>query len=136
MINESGEPLRQFLRDAVTTFEELEALLFLVHHEGQDFSAAAVSSALKAKPGVLDEALERLASAGELVTVTQHAAVPVYRYSPRDGTIRQRVTELEAAYAERRISVVQMLSANAVERVRHAAMRRLADAFRLERRKK
>ena len=136
MISESGEPLRQFLHDSVKSFEELEALLFLARHEGQEFSAEQVASALNAAAETLDEALEELASVGELVKMTQRAAVPLYRYAPRDETTRQHVTELEAAYSDRRMSVVQMLSANALERVRRAAMRRLADAFRLERGKK
>jgi len=124
------------LHDSVRSFEELEALLFLARRQGQEFSVQEVASALNVTAGSLDEALEELASTGELVQVTQRAGVPLYRYAPRDETLRRRVTELEAAYSERRMSVVQMLSANALERVRRAAMRRLADAFRLERGKK
>lgn len=136
LTGEHGETLRQFLHDSVKTFEELESLLFLARHPDQDFSAEAVTAALDATAGSIDEALEELANVGELVKVTRAGAVRVYRYAPRDESIRQRVAELEAAYRERRMTVVQMLSTNALERVRRAAMRRLADAFRMERRRK
>jgi acetolactate synthase small subunit len=133
---EPGEELRQFLHDSVKSFEELEALLFLARHPDQDFSAEAVTATLGATVGSIDEALEELARVGELVNMTRAGMVRVYRYAPRDESIRRRVAELEAAYNERRMTIVQMLSANALERVRRAAMRRLADAFRIERGKK
>lgn len=135
LIGEPDEQLRLFLHDSVKSYEELEALLFLARNENRDFSADAVTSALNATAGSLDEALEELASVGGLIEVTQRSGALLYRYAPSDAT-RQRVTDLDAAYAERRMSVVQMLSANALERVRRAAMRRLADAFLLGRGKK
>jgi hypothetical protein len=92
--------------------------------------------ALNAAAGSIDEALEELTSVGGLVDVIRSSSAPLYLYAPRDESVRQRVGELAEAYAERRMTVIQMLSANALERVRHAAMRRLADAFRLERGKK
>jgi hypothetical protein len=46
------------------------------------------------------------------------------------------VAELERAYSEQRLAIIQAMSANAFERVRGAAAQRLADAFRLEKSKK
>lgn len=136
LISEPDEQLRLFLHDSVKSYEELEALLFLARNENRDFSAEAVATALNATAGSLDEALEDLASVGGLVEVTRRSGALLYRYAPSDESKRQRVTDLEAAYAERRMSVVQMLTANAFERVRRAAMRRLADAFLLGKGKK
>ena len=135
LIGELDEQLRLFLHDSVKSYEELEALLFLAQNEGQSFSAAAVTLALNATAGSLDGALEELTSVG-LVAVARDSTPSLYRYAPSDESCRQRVVELAAAYKERRMTVVQMLSANALDRVRRAAMRRLADAFRLERGKK
>ena len=132
---ELDEQLRLFLHDSVKSFEELEVLLFLAQNEGR-FSAQAITIALNATAGSLDAALEELVSVGGLLDVVQGSAGLLYRFVPRDEVVRQRVAELAAAYAERRMSVVQMLSANSLERLRRAAMRRLADAFRLERGKK
>jgi hypothetical protein len=135
LIGELDERLRLFLHDSVKSYEQLETLLFLAKNEGQSFSAEAITLALSAAAGSIDEALEELTSVGGLIDVVRSPSAPLYHYAPRDASIRQRVGEL-AAYAERRMTVMQMLSANALERVRHAAMRRLADAFRLERGKK
>jgi hypothetical protein len=104
--------------------------------EGQSFSAEAITRALNATAGSVDGALEELASVGGLVDVARGSAAPLYGYAPTNESTRQRVMDLAAAYSERRMTVIQMLSANALERVRRAAMRRLADAFRLERGKK
>lgn len=136
MIAEPDERLRLFLHESVKSYEELEALLFLARNEPQEFSAAGVNSALNPAAGSLQEALEELSRLGRLVQVTLSSAGPLYRYAPIDESTRQLVAQLQAAYAGRRMSVVQMLSTNALERVRRAAMLRLADAFRLERGKK
>jgi len=133
---ESDERLRLFLHDSVKSYEELEALLFLARNPGREFSSNDVALALNGASGSLDDALKELATVGRLVAVSKPSAVTLYRYAPADELTRQCVTELETAYAERRMSVMQMLSANALERVRRAAMHRLADAFRLERGKK
>lgn len=136
MIGESDERLRLFLHESVKSYEELEALLFLAQNPDREFDAGAVTLALNAASGSLHDALEALADRGQLVQVTASSTGTLYRYAPIDESLRQLVTDLELAYAERRMSVVQMLSTNALERVRHAAMRRLADAFRLVRTKK
>ena len=136
MIGELDEQLRLFLHDSVKSYEELETLLYLAQNEGESFSAEAVTVALNAAAGSIEGALEELTSVGGLVDVIRGSMGRLYRYAPRDESIRQRVVDLAAAYTERRMTVIQMLSANALERVRRAAMRRLADAFRLERGKK
>jgi hypothetical protein len=133
---ESDERLRSFLHDSVKNYEELDALLFLARNENQEFDVQAVNSALNPVAGSLEEALEELTKLGRLVEATRSSAGSLYRYAPVDEATRKLVADLQTAYAERRMSVVQMLSANALERVRRAAMLRLADAFRLERTKK
>jgi hypothetical protein len=134
--DDANDPLRLFMLEQVSSYEELEALLFLAQHEGRELTDAELAAALRAPVGAIEEALRGLARRGELVEVTQRSGVALYRYAPRDDAGRARVEELRHAYAERRLSVVRMMSSNAVERVRAAAMQRLADAFRIERGKK
>jgi hypothetical protein len=136
LIGESAERLRLFLHESVKSYEEIEALLFLARNEGREFGAEDVTAALNAAAGSLHEALEALANAGRLVHVAPSSTGLRYRYAPIDESTRRLVTELEAAYAEQRMSVMQMLSTNALDRVRRAAMLRFANAFRLERSKK
>jgi hypothetical protein len=136
LIGESAERLRLFLHESVKSYEEIEALLFLARNEGREFGAEDVTAALNATAGSLHEALEDLANVGRLVHVARSSAGLRYRYAPIDESTRRLVVELEAAYAEQRMSVMQMLSTNALDRVRRAAMLRFANAFRLERGKK
>lgn len=136
MSDDANDSLRLFLLEQVSSYEELEALLFLAQHEGRELTDAELAAALRAPVDAIEEALRGLAGRRELVEVTQRAGIALYRYGPRDEAGRARVEELRQAYAERRLSVVRMMSSNAVERVRGAAMQRLADAFRIERGKK
>lgn len=137
MISEPDERLQLFLRDHMTSYAELEALLFLARNDDRALSGAEVATSLGAAAESIDEALEGLAAVGGLVEVTrQQSGVFLYRYAPNSQSDRQQVSELQQAYDERRLSVMQMMSTNALERVRSAAMQRLADAFRIERGKK
>jgi hypothetical protein len=136
LVEDPSELLRDFLRDNVSSYEELEALLFLARNPAQDWAAAEVADALKASVHSMVEALEGLAARGQLVSMQERAGVAVYRYWPSDGSIEQRVVDLRQAYEDQRLSVMQMMSGNALDRVRRSAMQRLADAFRLETGKK
>ena len=136
MNSDPAELLRDFLRDNVSSYEELEALLFLARNPAQEWSAQEVADALKVSADSTAEALEALTAGGQVVGAQQRASSVVYRYAPSDDSIEQRVVDLKQAYEAQRLSVVMMMSENAVDRVRKAAMRRLADAFRLETGKK
>jgi hypothetical protein len=66
--------------------------------------------------------LERTSGAGQQAS---------YRYAaPLE--LQGLLSRLEQAYQEQRLAIVQIMSSNALERMRSAAARRLADAFRLE----
>ncbi len=136
MLSDPSELLRDFLRDNISSYEELEALLFLARNPAQEWSAADVANSLKVSADATEEALQALTAGGQLVDAEQRASVVVYRYVPSDDSIEQRVVELRQAYEDQRLNVVMMMSENALARVRKAAMRRLADAFRIERGKK
>lgn len=131
----TDDRLRSFLFDRLRGFEELEALLFLARNENRDFSTDDLTRELKAHAESMHDALQAL-EAASLLEVTERSGVPRYRFAPGDEATRAFVECLASAHAERRFDVIQMLSANALERVRGAAMRRLADAFRIERHKK
>jgi DNA-binding transcriptional regulator PaaX len=124
----SLEHLRQFLFERVATYEELEILLLLRRKEGQAFSVAGVAKELGASNEDCRAALQNLERQGLLASAEEP---PRFRYAPSDSVLAQRVEELAAAYQDQRILVVQMMSGNAVARVRTAAIRTFADAFRL-----
>jgi hypothetical protein len=135
LTDEQSERLRHFLRDHVSGYEELETLLLVAREPARDWTATEVATLLNVPVESIASALESLLSAGILDRV-QHRHPPAYRYAPRTDSLREEVLELQRAYSEERLTVMQMMSANALERVRTAALRRFADAFRLEGSKK
>jgi hypothetical protein len=131
------EELRVFLSDHVSGFEELEVLLFFVRAPRQAWNLADVAGALNVSPEMVEATLRQLTTAGAPITPIAAAttAATTYRYTPNVQT--ERLLEgLARAYDEQRLTVLQIMSSNAMDRVRSMAARRLADAFRLDRSKK
>jgi hypothetical protein len=135
LLSDQDDQLRLFLRDYVASYEELETLLLLARNAGREWTEGEVALALNATAESIGEALKCLREAG-MLGVVQRSGNLLYCYSAGSDPNHERVVELQRAYDERRLNVVQMMSANALERVRGAAMQRLADAFRVERSKK
>ena len=131
LIAEQPERLRRFLRDHVSGYEELEALLFVAREVGQDWTDFEVAGSLNVPVESIASALESLLSTG-MIEVVRRGNLIAYRYAPKTDIAREEVVELQRAYSEQRLAVMQMMSANALERVRTAALQRFADAFRLE----
>jgi hypothetical protein len=136
LVSSPSEALQAFLRDSISSYEELEALLVLVEHSDRSFTDGEVAETLKVPVDGITPALEELASVDGLLQVENQIGQRRFRYAPNSRPLREVVGELATAYAEQRLAIVQLMSANALERVRGAAMRRLANAFRIERPKK
>jgi hypothetical protein len=133
--DDPSQNLREFLRDFVSSYEELEVLLLLAR-EARQWSAAELAAALSAREDVIEAAAESLVDVGCLVDAVTAVGQRRFIFAPNSLELGARVAELDRAYVERRLAIVQMMSANAVERMRGAAIRRFADSFRLERPKK
>jgi hypothetical protein len=135
LIAEQSERLRLFLWDHVPGYEELQALLFVARAAGQDWTDFEVAESLNVPVEPISSALESLVSTG-MVEAVRRGNLTAFRYAPKTDNLREAVVELQRAYSEQPLTVMQMMSTNAMERVRTAALRRFADAFRLERSKK
>jgi len=134
LTSDETEKLRVFLRDYVAGFEELETLLFLVRAPRRPWTAADLATSLNLPKDAIENALGDLSQ--DLVTREPGAdGRSTHRYVPRYD-LEPLVELLRRAYDEQRVTVMRLMSANALERVRTAAARRLADAFRVERSKK
>jgi hypothetical protein len=134
LTNEETGELREFLRQHVSSFEELEALLFFVRGPRRAWALSDVASALKLSEEMTEAALAGISEA----FVTRDTGVgsrATFRYAPR-ADLEPLAERLQRAYAEERLTIVQIMSTNAMQRVRSSAARRLAEAFRLERSKK
>lgn len=134
LTHEETEELRAFLREHVSSFEELEALLLFVRAPQRAWESFDVASALGLSEDMTETALSGIAGTFVARESGGGSAV-VYRYAPR-AELEPVVELLRRAYAEERLTVVQIMSANAMQRVRSSAARRLAEAFRLERSRK
>jgi len=130
------EELRVFLRDHVSSFEELEALLFFMRAPRRPWSPVDVAVAINLQDDLVQGAIEALiASNGILERTSQAEKGQAFRYAP-PAELEPVLAKLQRAYDEQRMRIVQIMSANAIERVRSSAARQLADAFRLERNKR
>lgn len=129
------EQLRVFLRDHVSSFEQLQALLFLAG-EPCARSPAEVAKATGVPLEQAENALDELARGQQLVSVSSEGRPRLYAYAPAASPTPALVSQLARAYDEQLLTIVRMMSDNAMERVRSTAARRLAEAFRLDREKK
>ena len=136
MISSLPVGLAEFMRDHVSTYEELDALLFLARSPTRAWSCADMGESLSVPVDSIETALDALLAVGSLVQTDQQSDQRMFRYAPGNDFIREQVAHLQVAYAEHRMDIVQVMTANAMERVRSSAARRLADAFRFERSKK
>jgi hypothetical protein len=136
LVSTPSELLQAFLRDSIGSYEELEALLLLARENHRSWTASELADALKVQVDGITMALDELAAVEGLLDVDSEAAQRRFTYAPKSRLLRQVVEELATAYADQRLAIVQLMSANALDRVRGAAMRRLANAFRIERPKR
>ena len=133
MATDEEDELRVFLRDYVSSFEELETLLFFARAPRRPWKTTDVSLSLNLSEELVGDALTALA--GSLIARDSSGVEAAYRYAPTPA-LEPVVERLRQAYDEQRLFIVQIMTANAMARVRSAAARRLADAFRLDRSKK
>ena len=128
------ERIRLFLLAHVESFEELELLLVLA--SSPDRSETAQSAAARSGVPVADarQTLEHLAAHGFLVVDTQGTG-PAFRYRPTAIEIREGVDALLRAQAQSRTMLGQLMSTNAVERMRRWNAKAFADAFVIGRKK-
>ena len=121
-----GEPIRAFLRDYIDSFESLEILL-LLRRERTACTAEELCRRLKSRAPMIDDALASLVRA-RLITTDQNV-LTLYTYADEDSARDAIVASLESVYRDEPIRIMQLMSTNAIERVRTSTIRAFADAF-------
>ncbi|MGA8708731.1 MAG: hypothetical protein WB646_17295 [Steroidobacteraceae bacterium] len=119
--------MRVFLAEHIESYEQLEILL-LLGDERTEWTAQRLSSHLKISQAMTEAALSELHSRGILelpsgassIRCTGNARVPEFEVT---------LTRLARVYAERPVEIIRLMTANAIERVRTAALRTFVDAF-------
>lgn len=119
------------LREHIESYEQLEVLLLLRRERQEKMTIAGLTARLHIREELIGSALDGL-KAGGLVVTTGTASEPRFAYRPVTSGIDAAAGRLEREYAERPIRIIQLMSANAIDRVRSAALHTFADAFVLK----
>jgi len=123
-----SETLKSFLADHVEDLEELVILEVLQTRGAVGTTLASVADTTPLSVETIRVNLEKLAARGLVSCSVLEPAE--YRFEPPEG-LREQFERVLARYRAEPMSVLMLLSANAIERVRNAALRTFADAFRL-----
>lgn len=118
------EDVRDFIDRCVAGLEDLEILLFLLHHDDRAWTAASVAAELGLPERTSAEVLERLGSRNLLDVKIAHDVL--YRYNPGTAELRQRAQGLSDIYQLRRAAVLTLVASKAP-----SSIQSFADAFRI-----
>lgn len=126
------EGLRGFLFERIAGYEELELLLLLRKDPRSLHAAAELAQSLGLSQEAALTGLERLAACG---LCQSGGSSSRFRYAPVTPEIARNVEDLARVYEDSRLSVIKIMNENAVKRMRAAAVRSFADAFRVREKK-
>jgi hypothetical protein len=127
------QKVQVLLRQHVESYEQLETLVLLASAREQVWVPRAVAGRLGISEDAALDALEHLHRAG--FAKLDPAGKLGFTYDVDDADENAAVVLLADAYENRRLEVMKLMSTNAVERVRTAAIRTFADAFVLGKKK-
>ncbi len=116
----------------VQTYDQLEVLLLLYRRAGESLSYEGIADEVNLASDIAAVALDTLVQIEVLERAPGSPAQ--YRY-PARSSFEAEVSELSRAYADGRIAIVQLMSQNALERLKKSALLTFAEAFRLRGRK-
>lgn len=133
-ISDLPDDVRELLNEHIESYEQLETLLLLRRERYEEWTIEGLAARLHVRAELVETALAGLKTSG-LVEAT--AAVPArFAYRPASSRLDAASGRLEREYAERPILVIQLMSANSIERLRTATLHTFADAFVLKKRDK
>lgn len=120
--------LEQFLRLHVESFDELNVLL-LVSTEARSWTVESVAQSLRITPLVAQSSLRSL----EARALVAGPSTPggAYRYAPASQAVDRMVKALAVARSEQPLALTNTMNAQAMDRLRQAALRAFSEGFRL-----
>jgi hypothetical protein len=121
------EDVRALLHEHIESYEQLEVLLLLRRERYEEWTVARLAARLHVREELIETALEGLKRSG--LVEASGAAPARFAYRTAGSGLDAATSRLEREYAERPILIIQLMSANAIERVRTAALHTFADAF-------
>jgi len=123
--------VRDFLDQRIETYEHLEIALLFGRQPGIARDAPAVSSQLRLPDGTVAEALERFTHA-EVLQKSTARNLHEYSCAPEAAVL---LAALAQAYDQDRAAVMQVMTENAMARLRTSALRAFSSAFLLGRKR-
>jgi len=124
---ELPEDVRALLHEHIESYEHLETLLLLRRERYEQWTSETLAARLRVRPELIESALASLKASGLVETLG--VAPTRFAYRPASSGLDGAVGRLAREYAERPILIIQLMSANAIERLRTAALHTFADAF-------
>ncbi len=115
-----------FIRTHIDSVEQLEVLLLMRNDPSKGWSAADVSRQLRSSPVSAALRLEKLTALRLIVKTEPSQHTFTFRYEPSTPELADRVTALSEAYLVRRVTVIDLIFSNPVEKIQS-----LADAFKI-----
>lgn len=134
MTGDLPEDVRALLREHIESYEQLEVLLLLRRERYEEWTVTGLAARLQVRAELIGSALAGLEMAG-LVVATGVASPAHLAYRPATAALDAAAGRLDREYAERPIRIIQLMSANAIERVRISALQTFAEAFVLKKKK-
>lgn len=119
--------LQAFLREHLTSYEQLEILLLLQRDRTSDWTPAAVAAALSMSQPAALAALEHLEHLEVLQSRSQQGE-RVFSHRAEPSKHSAELERLTRAYALDRTRLMKIMNRNAIERVRARAMQAFAQA--------
>ena len=119
--------VRDFLHDKILSYEQLETLLLLRSRRTETFSPRAVAELLHVPDQTAADLLDRMLRQHLLAMQVVGASIR-FSYGPESATLAGVIDQLAESYDHNRLDIMNLMNANAMERVRTQAR----NAFVLE----
>lgn len=113
--SELPEGVRRFIAEHIESVEQLEILLLLFRHPERTWSADEASRELRISELSAGERLVDLARDTRVVRAENGGRD--YRYAPEDAERDEAVRGLVSAYAERRVTVINLIFSKPTDKI-------------------
>lgn len=123
------EDVRNLLRDAIESHEELEALALLAREPRVPWTPEQLADSIRPAPADAAAVLQNLLARG----LAARNGPDAYGYAPANAALDATVQRLLALHRTDLAGVLKLMNSQAIERVRSGAIRAFADAFVLRR---
>ncbi len=126
--------LAALLRERIEDYEQLEILRLLQSDRTASWTVTDIAARLKLDAERIAAGLNELQKGG-LIRSGQREEPRRFSFAPATAELGLVIERLMALYDVQPIEIIKHMSANAIERVRTAALRAFADAFVIRRNK-